>query len=338
MIDDNKRNAEIMEAKKNNLQNSQSDLNNLLKDLNFHDPSDVEKLSTYEAFLECSRKLKESEERLAQAKASLPETQATSSPVEKENSLKDELSELYRKKAEASEWKTRVYRRERTLAELEADRAQLGSRTSASMSNLLKESQDLLQEKTGLMSLVKKYLERKTLAESYEDKNEALTKLSKEAQKLSTFLERSRQVEIEALEITVALLNVEIKRYLDIMFPEEPISVEFKTIRESKTKADAKTMTCSMSIFYRNAVYASHSQLSGGEADRVSLSMMLALGSLLGSNIIMLDETLNTLDRNAKIQIVELLKQVVGDTKMCFVVSHEGVEGVYDGTMLLGNQ
>jgi ABC-type Mn2+/Zn2+ transport system ATPase subunit len=122
------------------------------------------------------------------------------------------------------------------------------------------------------------------------------------------------------------------------MFPEEPISVEFKTIRESKTKADAKTMTCSMSIFYRNAVYASHSQLSGGEADRVSLSMMLALGSLLGSNIIMLDETLNTLDRNAKIQIVELLKQVVGDTKMCFVVSHEGVEGVYDGTMLLGNQ
>jgi DNA repair exonuclease SbcCD ATPase subunit len=332
IIDEKKKEAELMEAKKNSIQTSQSDLNNLIKDLNFHDPNDIDKITTYEKYTDCSRRLKESEKRLESSKSTISEEIKGIDSPERETFLKADLNSLHQKRAEGQDFKARSKRRSETLLDLDSQKSILAGRNSAQITILLKDSQDSLSEKKELLSSATKCLERRELADTYDTKNKSLNILSKEAQNLSSLLERARQVEIQALEISVALLNIEIEKYLNIMFPDGDMSATFKTIRESKSKPDAKTMTCSMSIFYRNVDYGS-GKLSGGEYDRVSLAMMLALNNLMGSNLILLDETLNTLDRNAKIQIVEMLKQIVGDSKMCLLISHEGVEGIFDATI-----
>ena len=89
-------------------------------------------------------------------------------------------------------------------------------------------------------------------------------------------------------------------------------------------------MTCSLVIFYKNNTYDNVRQLSGGEQDRVSLGMFLALNNLMGSNIMLLDESLAALDETLKINTVELLKKISGVSKRCMVIAHEGIEGVYD--------
>lgn len=336
MIDEKKKEAELMEVKKNSLQTSISELNNLLKDLNFYDPTDADKVPIYEKYLEYSSKLAESEKRLSEAGLPPATSAETVISENREEELKKELDVLLRQRSSVQESKTRSERRAKTLSDLDSAKTSLGDRSSSKLSVSLKETKDLLSAKKELWSLASKFLERRELLDSLDTKDKALTLLSKEAQKKSMFLELSRKVEIETLEKTVAILNQELARFLDVMFPEEPIFVEFKTVRESKTNSKAKSMTCSTSIFYKNCYYGDNDEeLSGGEADRVSLAMTLVLGSLLGNKIFMLDECDKYFDVNVKISIAQLLKQVAGDDKMCLTVSHGGVEGVYDATIRL---
>jgi DNA repair exonuclease SbcCD ATPase subunit len=334
MISTKKREVDMLEAKKNTLQTAQSELNTLLRDLNFHDPGDVDKLQACEKFLAC-------EERIASSQARLLSFQggATSDSLPfnlekqqaEEASLRGELDLLYKQRAE-------LERGQKVRTDLEQARLLLGDRSSKQIIEQLAQLQEDRRDKADLVQKCSKFIRRQELMVAESTQASLLSELGQEGRVVSELLELAKQVEIQALETSVTHLNVAMSRFLNVMFPEDPIQVEFKTTRESKTKADAKSMTCSMSIYYKNTVYGSPNQLSGGEADRVSLAMTLALNSLLGSHLILLDETLNTLDRNAKIQVVELLKTFVGENKICLVISHEGVEGVFHEVVRVGNQ
>uniref|UniRef100_A0A6C0CGB4 Rad50/SbcC-type AAA domain-containing protein n=1 Tax=viral metagenome TaxID=1070528 RepID=A0A6C0CGB4_9ZZZZ len=329
MISAKKREVEMLETKKNVIQAAHSEVNTLLRDLNFHDPNDAIKLITCEKFLQCEEKLIASQSRLQSFQGEVTGGIAVDST--EEASLRSELDLLYKQRAE-------LERGQKVRTDLEQARTLLGDRSSEQISTKLIQLQEGRKAKTILVQLCNKFVKRRDLLEEESRQAELLTGLGHEAKILNELLEIAKQVEIQALEISVAHLNATTARFLNIMFPEDPIQVEFKTTRESKTKADAKSMTCSMSIYYKNTVYGSPAQLSGGEADRVSLAMTLALNSLLGSHLVLLDETLNTLDRNAKIQVVELLKTFVAENKICLVISHEGVEGVFDSVVKVGNQ
>lgn len=333
MIDNEKRKAEIMESKKNMLQSAISDVNNLLKDLSFHDSEDSKKLILYEDYDNTVRKLEESRKRLGESNPS-QDPVLEQIQTEKEDTLKNELDELHRKRAEAQNSKAKVERRNRNILDLESEKSKLANRSSVELSRILRENQGAVAAKKELIQSSSEFLERRNLKDAFDRKDKELTDLTNETGKISSLYERSRQVEIDALEVTVSILNSEIQKYVDIMFPEENMILNFKTFRESKTKPQNKTMTCSLSIFYKRTNWENRS-LSGGASDRISLAMMLALNSLIGSNILLLDETFKFLDRNAKIRIVEMLKQVCGENKTCVVVGHEEVEGVYDSVTYL---
>ena len=333
MISAKKREAETLETKKNVLQAAQSEVNTLLKDLNFHDPGDAAKLAASEKFLECEDRIASSQARLKsfQMEGTIEISGSLPDFLQSDASLRSELDLLYKQRAE-------LERGQKVRTDLEQAKTLLGDRSSKQVVAKLSQLQEDKKTKTELVQKCNKFVRRQDLLAAERTQTGFLTDLGTEAQIVSELLEIAKQVEIQALETSVAHLNSAMSRFLNIMFPEEPIQVEFKTTRESKTKADAKSMTCSMSIYYKNTVYGSPNQLSGGEADRVSLAMTLALNSLLGSHLILLDETLNTLDRNAKIQVVELLKTIVGENKICLVISHEGVEGVFHSVIRVGNQ
>jgi len=139
---------------------------------------------------------------------------------------------------------------------------------------------------------------------------------------------KAKQIEITILEDTVNSLNIEMERYLTVLFPVDPITVIFSMTKELKNKNEQR-MTCSMEIFYKNNVYDDINQLSGGEADRISLAKTLAMNNISGADYIFLDESLNALDLSLKSSVIELLKEFCANNKVCIVISHDGIEGEY---------
>lgn len=135
--------------------------------------------------------------------------------------------------------------------------------------------------------------------------------------------------EIIALQKTINNINEHSKYYLDMMFDNSPISVSLNTIKHTKNNSKFQLNTI---VQYKGEIYDNISQLSGGERDRVNLSYILGVGSLLNSKILLLDECLSSLDGDTNTEILEFLRELAKD-KCILVVSHEAINGIFDHTI-----
>lgn len=141
-----------------------------------------------------------------------------------------------------------------------------------------------------------------------------------------TLKRTAMDAEIIALQKTIHDINEHSKYYLNLMFDNEPIRVELKSIRYTKNNSKFQLNT---QLEYGGNIYDSIDQLSGGERDRVNLAFILGVNSMLGSNILMLDECIASLDKKTNTEILHFLKDI--STQKCIlVVSHEAVHGVFD--------
>lgn len=146
----------------------------------------------------------------------------------------------------------------------------------------------------------------------------------------------TKAVEAERIYLQTAVdkINVLLGQSLQKLFPDKPISVEISTTKALKTKPNQVSQRFDIKIFYNDSEYDSSKQLSGGERDRVSLALTLAMSATFGSPILFLDETLSSLDAELKSEAVMLLKDLC-KTKTCVVISHEETEGLYDNVLKL---
>ena len=71
------------------------------------------------------------------------------------------------------------------------------------------------------------------------------------------------------------------------------------------------------------------SSLSGGEYDRVSLAIMLSFNNLSKSNMILLDESISSLDADLTNDILTTLKDNLLN-KRIIVVAHQLSTGLFD--------
>lgn len=334
MVDAKRREVVQLEERRDKLKQALLDFNSLYKEL-------VRESEGTQDTITSIRKLLTLKTRLNDLQATTPDVpvedgtqpeSATSS--DSVSSLRSRLSTLQASKSKHQNDIQSHAKNVKLRAELDELQKSLGDRSSTSLKNEIQTLTAEIAEFKSLRELCIKTIKRLELLSNQTAAKEVVDKLQTRASGLAKLVELSKQVELRVLEHSVARLNQEMKVFLDIMFPDNPITVEFSTTRDSKSK-DSKTMTCSLLIYFRNVEYSNPKDLSGGEADRVSLAMTLALNSMLGSNMLLLDETLNTLDRASKIVIVELLKRFVGDVKTSIVISHEGVEGVFDSSITL---
>ncbi len=75
-------------------------------------------------------------------------------------------------------------------------------------------------------------------------------------------------------------------------------------------------------------------QLSGGEADRVSLALTLAMCRLSKSPILMLDESLSTLDTTTKEMAIKAMTHFTQNLgKTIIVIDHAAIQGNFDNTV-----
>lgn len=114
------------------------------------------------------------------------------------------------------------------------------------------------------------------------------------------------------------------------MLFDEPIKIDFDVFKTSKNQKTTKP-SINYKILYKGHEIDSIDQLSGGEADRVSLAVNCALFRFSSFPFLMLDEFASALDVNNKETAIASLKAFIGDSqKSILCISHDTVEGIYD--------
>ena len=119
----------------------------------------------------------------------------------------------------------------------------------------------------------------------------------------------------EALDEVLERMTMYTQMYLDEFF-SEPISLEITftdkvvlnlTLRDTKIDLDA---------------------LSGGEFARVNLAITLALAEMYQVNLLLMDESLASLDHTTSTKVLKAIKNLYRGTVLC--VAHQTVTGTFD--------
>ncbi len=150
-------------------------------------------------------------------------------------------------------------------------------------------------------------------------------------------LERLKQnainVECKQLQDTVDIINHSLEEVLPLFF-NEPIKMTLQLYKILKTKKQVKP-GLNIVIKYGSVEYDNINLLSGGEGDRISLGLVLALNQVSNSPVVLLDECISSLDGVMKETCITAMKEMSGKTIIC--VDHEAVEGYYDKTIIVAH-
>lgn len=171
--------------------------------------------------------------------------------------------------------------------------------------------------------------QRGILDKTMREKAEAAQNSERNYQAALRLLECAIKAERATLQTAVDEINVALSHILKRLFTIVPISVEISTTKQLKSKKDAVSQRFDIKIFYNNAEYSSAKQLSGGEKDRLSMAITLAMSQKFGSPFLFLDETLSSLNPELKSEAVTLLKEFAPG-RTIVVIAHDETEGLFD--------
>ena len=184
---------------------------------------------------------------------------------------------------------------------------------------------------------IQKYLEYKTKFDEYlkwKSKTEQCSteeiNIRKQLAYTEIFFRKVQEAESVAISQTIDNINYYMNSYLEKFFINDPITVEILSYKE--TKKDIKPQI-NLEIGYKGMNIDINS-LSGGEYDRVTLSIVLALNTMFGSDLLMLDESISSLDSDLTNEILDVLKEHMKE-KLVIVVAHQIGTGVFDNVIEL---
>jgi DNA repair exonuclease SbcCD ATPase subunit len=166
-----------------------------------------------------------------------------------------------------------------------------------------------------------------------ERKRERLLQLHQEMTSLHRLKTLSLEVECHALQGTVDAINVALADITAALF-DEPITITLQLFKTTKTTQRTKP-SVNMTIAYKAGEYETITQLSGGEGDRISLALVLALARLNPFPLLILDESMKFLDDNLRETCLQTIRQTLGTTKTVLSIAHGNVEGHYDDVISL---
>lgn len=275
-----------------------------LKEVRFLDPSEEERLrrSVSSRVTELRRSTREEypdASSVRKAISRISEYESQRSKIELKVDLEDEIEEV---RASLPKMDLEEERR-KVLRSLEERRNRLSSGEGAA--RLLSLHSSLSKERTSL--------------------EESSGRLSS----LHRLLDLARESESAMLQKTADEINCSTNDVLTQLFERE-ISVDLNLFKTTKTTRLTRP-TINFSITYGGGSYDNISQLSGGEGDRVSLAFTVALNLLSSCPLLMLDESLSSLDVTTKDLSVKTLKKSVESTVL--VVAHDTTEGFFDSVI-----
>jgi ABC-type glutathione transport system ATPase component len=137
----------------------------------------------------------------------------------------------------------------------------------------------------------------------------------------------SEQAQMESIASVVESINMASKEFLDLLFPDNPISVAllpYKQTKDAGVRAKFSTV-----IKYKGCEYSDIDEISGGEYDRIVLAYQLALNQIYQSPILLLDEAFTAVEEELFLLAMDALK-LIAENKLIVVVSHGAIQGLFD--------
>jgi len=147
---------------------------------------------------------------------------------------------------------------------------------------------------------------------------------------LNTIRETVKRISTQSLDGMVEAINTSANAILKDIF-DDPITIVLATYKELKTREHLK-LQINIQISYRGAIYDGPSSLSGGEQDRLSLALTLAIARVSGSPILLLDECMASLDDALRDRCIGAIRKFMTHTTIIHIC-HEGIQGHHDLTI-----
>lgn len=142
------------------------------------------------------------------------------------------------------------------------------------------------------------------------------------------------QSESMCLESTISTINIHAQQFLDLFFPLHPMTARLTPYKEVKKGRDVTSKPQIDITIQYNGNDTELDSLSGGERARVSLAFTLALAEIHRSPLIMLDESISSLDHESTVNVLSAIKEVLTEcTVLC--VSHQATEGIFDNVITI---
>ncbi len=129
--------------------------------------------------------------------------------------------------------------------------------------------------------------------------------------------------EMNTLSSYIEELNALLQNYLNIFF-ESPLTIEISLFKINEKNKTVKNQV-NLIVGYQGHTIDLDS-LSGGEQDRVNLAFTLALADLFELPLVMLDETLSSLDAQSAENVIEHLPK----DRLTLLIAHQVTEGHFD--------
>lgn len=197
------------------------------------------------------------------------------------------------------------------------------------------EKYELLKNKIEInLEHIKQYEEAKVKYDNYIDLKNKHLSIQEELSNIERKKESSLNIENilnnctnETLESLLVQLNSTLNEIMDEFF--EHASLEIKMFKKVNKVYKPKF---SFSIQINNINYDNMNLLSGGEKDRVSIALTLALSKHFNFPFIMFDECMSSLDSDLREKCLEIIKKYASE-KIILNICHETVEGYYDNVL-----
>jgi DNA repair exonuclease SbcCD ATPase subunit len=141
-----------------------------------------------------------------------------------------------------------------------------------------------------------------------------------------------QELAAQAVEETVSAINYTCNLILKEIF-EDDIQVLLATHKDLKTR-DITRVQVNLQVTYRGQVYDAVNRLSGGEQDRVSFALTLAMAKVAASPLLMLDECMAALNEDLRERCLEVMETVIPG-KTILHVCHSAVKGQHMEVMEL---
>jgi len=146
---------------------------------------------------------------------------------------------------------------------------------------------------------------------------------------LYTLRQHAVETECHILQEVVESINGSIQSVCGTLFDRD-ISIILNLFKTMKGNDNIKPIA-NFNISYQGGTFDNINQMSGGEGDRASLALTLALNRLSSCPLLMLDESLASLDMNMKEAAIKTIRENTNNTVL--IIMHDGIEGLYQNVV-----
>ncbi len=153
--------------------------------------------------------------------------------------------------------------------------------------------------------------------------------LNQELNDLETLKQYAKETECIILDQVVNSINTSIENICNTLF-DKSINIKLGLFKTLKSTKNIKSVV-NFNISYQGGDFDNISHLSGGEGDRASLALTLALKKLSSCPLLLLDESLSALDLDMKEATIQTIRENINDT--IIIIMHDGIEGIYDNVI-----